>query len=112
MSNHGAMNKYLAAVLSGLSYTVASLVVAQFLGARPGGRLGGVVAAGLIFGGVVAWLATLAHAGRRERLRLPAESLGSIAVGWAVALIADLIAGAALVALIVVLASRAAQAGM
>lgn len=101
------MNKYLAAAVSGLSCAVASFAVTQSLG----GRLGSVLLLGIGANGLVAWLAALGHAGRRERLGLPAETFGSIVIGWTVALLVDLVAGIAFVLLIVILLSRTPDAG-
>jgi len=96
------VNKYLTAAVSGLSYAAASFLVAHV---SFGGAITGVLMFGVGIGGLIAGLSTLAHAGRLERKGRTGEAFGSVVVGWTVALLVDLAAGAALVVLVVVLVS-------
>jgi hypothetical protein len=94
------VNKYQAAAASGLSYTAASFLVTHV---AFGGAVTGVLLFGIGVGGLIAGLATLGHAGRRERLGRSAETFGSIITGWTVALLVDLAAGAIFVGVLVYL---------
>jgi hypothetical protein len=90
----GCVNKYLAAAVSGLSYTTASFLVTHV---SFGGAVTGILLFGIGVGGLIAGLATLGHAGRLESRGLPGAAFGSVVVGWTVALLVDLVTGAAFV---------------
>jgi hypothetical protein len=99
------VSKYLTAAVSCLSYTATSFLVTQV---GFGGNLSSVYQVCIVAGGLIAGLATLAHAHGVERRGLPREAFGS---GWTAALVVDIVAAAAFFVLLAIAFSRM-QAGL